>query len=172
MIQDPKDYRDEIPKLAFINAQIIQQIFPSKDFEVARQNVISLYKNQGLSEYQFNNPAYIASLLYCLIVVPKEIWAQSETSSVYRDIDQLEPCKLFDINKRPENDTSSPTFSLIRHLRNSIAHANFSVDKAMRFEFRDRPSEKEEPDWVVSINAVNMMKFLSKVGGALANAQP
>lgn len=61
--------RDEIPPRAFINAEIMQQIRDTATFTNAIKKICRKY---NIPDYQFENPAYIISLLYCLIVIPKE----------------------------------------------------------------------------------------------------
>ena len=69
------DLKKEIPQRAFINALILQSAEHTGDFRQAMQEIT---KKNGLSDYVYENPAYIVSLLYCLIVVPKEIFLQKK----------------------------------------------------------------------------------------------
>ena len=162
--------RFEIPARAFINAQIIQNVRKTPDFLSAVNSVVDIYKQQGLEEYQFENPAYVASLLYCLIVVPKELWACSPDSPIYDEIRKLNIVPLFRINITSPKFDSDPAFGLILCLRNSVAHANYSVDSDMNFTFWNTPSsKKKDKTWEAFISAQSLMDFLSKVGSLLAN---
>ena len=158
------DFRFSIPAYAFINAQVIQKARNSKDFKKAVMSVISSghYENQGLTEYEIQNHAYVVSLLYCLIVVPKELWGKKKKSIIYSQIEETNTIELFNINSTVPKDKSA--FSLIHHLRNSVSHADFSVDSHMSFIFRDNNTE-----WSASIEINDLMIFLSKVGSILAN---
>jgi hypothetical protein len=152
-------FRDEIPQRAFINAQIIQ----SADLSEVIRTVSEHY---GLKEYNIMNSAYIVSLLYCLIVIPKEAY--------WKDMDDLEPLlrKLFSIKKCKKDFDKNFTFNLIRAVRNSVAHANFSCDAQMNFTFNDKEPTKEEHHFECTITRENIIEFLSKVGAIAANARP
>lgn len=171
MKQPLRNFRHEIPARAFINAQIIQEARSTSGFENAIKKVLSMdiYKSQGLVEYQFENSAYVASLLYCLIVIPKEIWASTENSSIYDNIAKYNPLSFFKIGKESEKDRNKPIYRLIHRLRNAVSHANFSIDNDMNFMFWDMPPGKAETEWEGIIDANSLMKFLSLVGSALAN---
>ncbi|MBU2538968.1 MAG: hypothetical protein KKH22_11075 [Proteobacteria bacterium] len=166
-----KNLRHEIPARSFINAQIIQAARSTNDFKAAIQNVLSLplYSKQGLNEYQFENPAYIASLLYCLIVVPKELWAKTKDSKIYREIEKHDPQKFFQVTKSSAKDEEFPVFHFIRHIRNAVSHANYSIDINLTFTFWDMPQGKSDAEWEVVVEANNLMNFLSLVGSTLAN---
>lgn len=166
--------RHEIPARAFINAQIIREARNTPDFQKSIQKVISSpqYNAQGLDGYQYENPAYVASLLYCLIVVPKELWANPiSDDSLYAQIEEHCPKDLFHtIIAASENKKGlSPTRLVIYHLRNAVAHARYSVDSNMRFIFWDQKSESSPIYWKAEIASDKLMIFLSKVGTILAN---
>src|SRR4030043_339490 len=90
------DLRLEIPARAFLNAQIIQEVRDKSEFKQAIKTVITTghYKNQGLTEYEFQNPAYVVSLLYCLIVVPNELWGVKQKSDIYNEIENADAIQL------------------------------------------------------------------------------
>ena len=159
------DFRLQIPQFAFINAQIIQEIIPS-----IRERVINiayrLYPVLGNS-YEFQNPAYIVSLLYCLLVVPQEIWLTSKAApELNKFLSDFKPENYFELNDVKQNDKNQLKF--IRRLRNSIAHARFSINNDYSFEFQDCKPGKPI-DFKISISVINLMKFLSEVGAFLAN---
>lgn len=158
------DLRLEIPAHAFLNAQIIQEVRDKSEFKQAIKTVITTghYKNQGLTEYEFQNTAYVVSLLYCLIVVPKELWGEKKKSDIYNEIEKEDVLKLFNIKSAEQSDKSA--FSLIRHLRNAVSHADFNIDSNFSFTFRDDDSK-----WGATIGINDLMKFLSIAGRILAN---
>jgi len=165
-----RNLRHEIPARAFINAQIIQEVRSTPEFQQAIRNVLesSLYYDQGFTQYQFENPAYVVSLLYCLIVVPKELWAKS-SSDIYREIEKHNPSDLFEVQKDSQKPGGTPTYRLIHRLRNAIAHAKFAVDTNMIFTFWDMPPGVLEKEWIVRIDVQSLMVFISVVGASLAN---
>lgn len=160
------DFTSEIPQRAFINAQIIQKVISSSDFQQTIKEVADSY---GLMDYNFLNPAYISSLLYCLLVVPREVFLVDNDSN----LDQLLPAAsvlvFFDIKHDTEN-VRGRSSQFIRRLRNSVAHARFTVDNEMNFTFTDkRNCSSVQDEFVVEASASSLMLFLSKIGAFLAN---
>ena len=162
------DHRQEIPSWAFINAQIAQQAVHSGDLA---RSVRSVETHYGLSagSLRFINPAYLVSLLYCLVVVPKEVWLLSENHSVYDKIDKEWLVALFTIELSDDGFARHPVYYLIHRLRNAVAHANFSIEDDGRFAFWDRKNEKSAPYFRASISVDCMQELVSKVGALLAN---
>jgi hypothetical protein len=168
------ELKNEIPARAFINAQIIMELRDKDIFIESINKVINYpqYKDH-LSQigYQFENQAYIVSLLYCLIVVPKESW---DNSAIYDKLASEKPQDLFTLTMddshlpRIQKDYSNVEKKLIYRLRNSVSHANYSINDTLEFTFWDMiPNNPKE--WEVKIKSNNLMIFLSKVGSILAN---
>jgi hypothetical protein len=157
-----KNLAAEIPQLAFINAQIIQRVIDSVAFQAAARAVSGGY---GIRDYQFMNPAYVASLLYCLLVVPRQLFV--EGNEVFWD-SQVPPATIsshFAIKTAaPEVLQKSSRF--LRRLRNAVAHARFEVDENLMFVFRDG---RNVVDFEVQASKDQLMEFLSDVGSKLAN---
>lgn len=162
------DYTREIPSWAFINAQIAQKAVHSGDLA---RSVRSVEENYGLppESFSFINPAYMVSLLYCLIVVPKEIWSLKESHPVYVEIDKNWLLGLFKIELSDDRFARHPVYYLINHLRNAIAHANFAIEDNGRFRFWDRKNKSSAPYFRASMSKDNLEIFLSKIGAHLAN---
>jgi hypothetical protein len=169
------DLKKEIPQQAFINAEILQIAESTGNFHQAMQEITQKY---GLSGYVYKNPAYIVSLLYCLIVVPKEIFAEGNEEAINRRIAAREMASLFtfkidepkfDRARNKELRTASDDAFLIRRIRNSLAHVNYEVDESMTFTFRDKFPNSTRWEFEVTIGRDNLMKFLSKLGADLAN---
>ena len=72
------NFTKDIPQRAFINAEILQTALPTEGFQQAIQDIAKKYK---LNDYIYTNPAYCVSLLYCLIVVPKELFVKKKCRS-------------------------------------------------------------------------------------------
>lgn len=164
------DLRSEIPKRAFLNAEITQEMVKTSAFSECLKMVQQKY---DLQEYQFLNPAYVISLLYCLLVVPKEIWLKGDPHHpIYLEIGKRNPLKYFKLEVPIDTGDRffrSPVYSLLRGLRNSVAHARFAVDQDMTFTFWDQRNENAPEHFRVSISADSLMAFLSQVGSLLAN---
>lgn len=161
------DVRTEIPALAYVNAQIIQEAnrMGSLD-EPIRQVEI----NYGLpvGSLRILNPAHLIGLLYCLIVVPKELWLKNDAHPIFEQIDPkrllafvsvLEGAKVFD---------KSPAYSLLRHLRNAIAHARFELIED-NFIFWDQDLKSDRETFRATLSLQKLSEFVSYVGPVLAN---
>lgn len=157
------NFRDEIPQRAYINAQIIQLAEKQEAFARCTQEVCESY---GIKSYRVTNPAHAAGLLYCLVVVPRELW---RSQNLLERVKALEPQKLFKIIVSPLS--KDPIDGFIRHLRNAVAHADFSVTKDGVFTFRDRRNRDNPPKFEAEISSENLAIFLSSVGAEMANAR-
>ncbi|MCI5157418.1 MAG: hypothetical protein D3906_03080 [Candidatus Electrothrix sp. AUS1_2] len=163
------DHRKDIPSWAFINAQIAQEAIRSGDLA---RSIRSIEDHYGLppESFSFINPAYVLSLLYCLIVVPKEIWPIRKDHPVYSEI--AKDClmrDLFKVELSYEQFERHQVYHLIHHLRNAIAHANFSIQDNGRFVFWDQKRKTSAPYFRASLSKDNLEVFISKIGARLAN---
>lgn len=165
------NYRNEIPLRALLNAAIVDRAVQTTQFEECVREVLTLAGSQG-AEYQFKNPAFICGLLYCLIVVPKEVWISSEADPVYRKLESESVVDLFDIRLKDHAFDTKPTYFLLHRLRNAIAHANFEVDQSQAFLFRDRKDKAAAHFWEAWVSNANLFRFLNSVSHALEETYP
>lgn len=158
------DFRAEIPTRSFINALIIEEAVETRSFQDCVQQTLSKIR-LPIAEYQFVNPAHLVGLLYCLVVVPKEIWLLPQNHILYKRLkEEAELEKLFSITLRDPKFDSDPVYYLMHRLRNAIAHANFSIDESQAFEFWDGPGKNEPANWKASITSLNLLKFVNWLG--------
>lgn len=163
------DHRLDVPSWAFTNGQIAREAVLSGDLA---RSVRSVEIEYGLNEgaLRFINPAHLASLLYCLIVVPKEVWLLSENHSVYDSIEREWMVAVFAIEQDDNGDMAKhPVYYLIHHLRNAVAHANFSIENDGQFKFWDQKTKTSPVYFRASITEKCLYEFLEKVGALLAN---
>ncbi len=157
-----KNLAAEIPQRAFINAEVIQRVHDSGAFQAAVHEVAGGY---GIRDYQFMNPAYIVSLLYCLLVVPRQLFVEGNEVFWDSHVPQARISAYFTIKAAaPESFQKSSQF--LRRLRNAVAHARFEVDENLMFVFRDGRTAVE---FEVQVSADRLMAFLSDIGSTLAN---
>jgi hypothetical protein len=154
------DFTDEIPQRAFIDAQVLQLAVASDHIRHSLEAVSRQYNLEG---YRLLGPAHAAGLLYCLIVVPRELWWSPE---LLARIEVHNPLAFFSFSATPES-----VEQLIRHLRNAVAHADFSVSSSGTFTFYDRRTRGETPRFVATIELPQLQVFLSVVGTEMANAR-
>ena len=166
-----------IPSYAFINAQIIQDLYPVTGFQDHVRESVGL--RYALKEWEFMNPAYVASLLYCLIVVSRHVFVSDKAEEAFWDqqVQASQMSAYFNINKAGPGDTKRSS-QLLRRLRNSIAHVRYDIItdahespnwRNAKFIFRDRLPRANFDDFEASASSANVMKFLSEIGAKLAN---
>lgn len=160
------NFRDEIPKMAFLNAQIVQLAERSKQpFQDCVRTVCDSY---GIESYGLTNPAHAIGLLYCLVVVPREAWW---TESLLKRVEAHKAAiQLFRVKIPQPKETEGAVGDLIRHLRNAVAHADFSVAADGTWTFRDRWRRNDPPVFEAEISSDGLAAFLSTVGAEMANA--
>ncbi|MCC7147515.1 MAG: hypothetical protein IT443_13825 [Phycisphaeraceae bacterium] len=159
------NFRWQIAQCAYLNAQVIQDAL--EDGNLGR-SLAKWTTHYGIPNWNLKNPAYIASLLYCLIVVPKEIWDPPSNDTIYNLLDKDKPLRLFQVTTWAPPNNEHPLRDFIRHLRNAIAHVNFASDSQENYEFWDKSRNGTE-NFKVSITVDALGRFLSTVGAQLAN---
>jgi hypothetical protein len=115
------------------------------------------------------NLAHVLSLLYCLIVVPKELWATDKFPDALSKIDANWLLGLVSITLKPPDFDQDPVNRFFRHLRNAIAHVRFQVDDRGNFSFWDQKNENATPHFRARFTQTGLEQFLSRIGPALAN---
>jgi hypothetical protein len=161
------DVRTEIPALAWINAQIIQEAERMGSLNGPTRQVETFY---GLpaGSLRILNPAHLIGLLYCLIVVPKELWFKDESHPVFTRIHYDKLVGLISVSKKTGKFDTHPSYRLLRHLRNSVAHARFAlVDD--KFEFWDQEPRTDRETFRATSSLAQLSEFVSYVGPILAN---
>lgn len=164
------DHRKEIPTWSLINAKVIEKAVHTDDFAHCVREIEGMIKvAPGSLKNVFPNSAHMISLLYCLIVVPKEVWLLSENHAIYANIDKNWLLSLFSVEMAEDRFSSHPVYYLIHHLRNAVAHARFSISDDERFTFWDQLREGTPPYFRASVSFVSLGEFLVKVGRLFAD---
>jgi HEPN pEK499 p136 len=166
------DLRLDIPGKAYIASQLISllerggTLFEAKKCLFSDAPYSTTFKDKDIYQYRIHDHSLIISVMYCVIVVPREVLDLPRDHQIYSDFDEQGVIKLFSISE-PVNCDS---YQLIRFLRNSVAHALFSI----REESRDSVSYEfwsdRAPNFRAKIGQSDLMRFLSTVGVRLANA--
>lgn len=164
------DNRSEIPAKAYINAQIIEQAERTGAFDEPTRQVENMWnlKKGVLKRLGIANSAHLAGLLYCLFVVPKELWLETEHHPVIDEIDEEKLLSLVAVEKRSKAFDKTPRYSLLRHLRNAIAHVRFTIIEGA-FTFWDQDPKTSEEIFRATFARENLMEFIAYVGPLLAN---
>ncbi len=117
---------------------------------------------EGPSEHEpwlFRNASWIAYALYCMIVVPKEIYNDQEELCLYNGLEERNAFSLFEIVG--ERCAGRGVQCHFKSLRNAIAHVNYHVAEEGVL-FRNFPSGKDKSvaNWEASISQEDLWKFL------------
>jgi len=153
-----------IPSLSYINTKVITDL--ERESETFRQIISEkaetlypgVYNNREV--FRLNNQSHIAGLLYCLLVVPREIWARDRSHSIYSDLDKHGIMKFFNIIL-PTG--SMDNFKLIRHLRNCIAHARFEIAQPDIWIFEDADPNTAKLSFQATTDLGHLSGFLEIV---------
>lgn len=161
------DVRTEIAALAFVNAQIIQEAERTRALIEPTRRVEKMYGFPAGS-LRLVNPAHLIGLLYCLFVVPKELWVKDGSYPVFSDIEPDKFVGLISVSKKTVAFDRNPGYQLLRHLRNSIAHVRFTLigDK---FEFWDIETKTRQEIFRGACSLAELSELVSHVGAILAN---
>lgn len=156
-----RDSRQDIPQWTWYNGQFLFQFYdqlkdnPQKSISDFFSEFLISQSLQNLDVYHTKNPGTVILLMYGLLVIPKEIWEKENTD--------------FSFNTRSKFKFIIPkynninTLDFLRFLRNSLAHANFSID-ATSSKLTFWNCFKEERNFEVEISYANLGQFISEIG--------
>lgn len=146
---------ETIPFIAYLNYVFIDKL-AQNDFFKSGENEIG--EQYGI-KYFYHNPAETISRLYCLLVVPKEIWGSNQKySDLLGTIDENKTLNLFSFIRRRE---ISLKYTL-RSLRNAISHAHF-ISERNGFTFWDIDMKGIE-HFRVFISHRNLNSLIADIG--------
>ena len=158
--------RQEIPQWTWYNGQFLFQFDeelkknPDKTIAQFFSDFLAKEGIKNLGFYHTKNQGVAILLLYGLLVIPKEIWEKSSTNF------QFTTRGKFSIKPPTEINLSSLKF--LQLLRNSLAHANFSIDiSSSRLTFWNNRNEIK--NFEVEISFADLGEFLSEIGKYYVN---
>lgn len=160
--------REEIPVWTWFNGQLLFQ-FDEQLRQNPTQSISQFFTDflisQGIENHNFyhtKNQGTVILLMYGLLVVPKEIWEKDGTEFRFITRDKF----LVNIPTDDHLDTSN----FLRRLRNSLSHANFSIDVSQaRVTFWDNRLKDGKRNFEVEIAWEDLGKFLAEVGKYYVN---
>ena len=159
---------EKIPRIAYIEAQILHRASGQGLLVPVVRAVETEY---GLQSGSLGSGVFletrITSLLYSLIVVPKEFWNLGQNHPIYGQINRFWSIKKVTIYL-DESHWENPTYRFVHHLRNAVAHVNYEFKRG-EFEFWDQ--FKEKPKYRAKLSTEQMQDFLEVVGSLLANSE-
>lgn len=155
----------EIPQWSWYNGQFLFAIDDALNTcgdEITVKKFMEEFKEKhGLTNFPFNlkNQGAVISLLYTLLVVPREIWEPKKGNGT-----------AFAFTTRPKftitigQDLCSDVWEFLRLMRNSVGHANFNIDiNNAEYKFWNMtPSGNRNFEAI--INHCDLGEFLSEIG--------
>lgn len=162
------DLKLDVPARAYINAQLLLllekggTLFEAKKELFSKESYVEVELNSY--DYQINDHSLAISLLYCIIVVPREILDLPENHMIFKYFDEKQVTNFFTINEPKQINSKL----LIERLRNSVAHALFSITNVTGiglYKFWN-----DQKPFNATINHDELLKFLSIIGQRLTNA--
>jgi hypothetical protein len=163
------DYETDLPAMAFVEHQILAQAIAQNALAPAARAIERRY---GVKEGYFGSGIFfqtrVVSLLYCLIVIPREIWDIKGDHSALENVSRNWNINCIQI-LNGESGKNLNHSSFVRRLRNAISHAKFRFEKNGDFVFWDQNPRKSDPEFRARINKSDMEGFLSTVGAIFAN---
>ena len=158
----------DIPRLAFIEAQIIHRAARAGALKPFVRDVELQYKAEhGTLGTGVFLETRILGLLYFLILVPKELWGLDSSYQIYTRLENSFPMSDVTVTV-DESRYSGQLYKFVHHLRNALGHVRFKFE-AGSFEFWDwDPRAKVEPYRAI-IQLPKLISFLEVVGSDLAN---
>lgn len=161
---------DQISIGCAVNSAIINDVmtkgngsFNDSCVEVPKKyNIVSPVPNMP---WPFQNASWEAYKLYCMIVVPKELYKLPQDDQFYLDLVNKDVLRNFTIEIQRKTFQESPLYHF-NSLRNSISHVNYSIEKNGDFVMWDHPPGKEAEEfwhWHIKITKDNMHLFLGEI---------
>ena len=169
IMDKPYDLRLDLPARAYINAQLLALIERGATLLEAKKHLFStnpLYRDHEFDVYGWPIQDYsqLLGLLYCAVVVPREILDLPANHTLYRELHDADLLTLFDIRKPNPCDP----FALIRGVRHAVAHALFEI-KVEKAEVCYR-FWNDRQDFEVQISEPALRKSVELIGSRLSSA--
>jgi len=156
-----EDRRIQIPTQCWVNIVIIDRLQQTSLF---KQYCVEVPRKGGFkgpeseSEWPFMNLSWGAYMMYCLVVVPKELYNLPKDDPFYIDLQKRNVMQYFTITKERETFAKDPRYHL-KKLRNAISHVNFTIDAKNVLTFWDhrKPNNRH---WEARATEKQLLNFL------------
>lgn len=165
------DLRLDVPIRAFINASLQLLLEKGGTFWDAKKQLFSqeVYRKQDMEQqvygYSLCDHSWAIGLLYCTIVVPKEFLRLPPNHRIYREFDARVATRRFTVVEPSKMDS----YQFLHCLRNSVAHALFSVTESNGEPHYTFWTDRE-PIFRATIGHKGLIEFINAVGRPLIDA--
>ena len=158
--------RLQIPIGCALNVLIIGEL---KRTDIFKEKCIEVPLKIGATppvkgeEWPFFNLSWGSYMMYCLIVVPKEIFDLSKEDEFYQ-FENKDILQSFEFKKRNEKSSfdQDPKHHL-RKLRNAISHVHYEIDDNDILTLWDTYPNSGKINWEVRIGHSEMLTFLEEM---------
>ncbi len=156
--------------MCMLLAELSHKKFLESDFykDHCFQKEKSQFKEILSSSGGIGNPATLQTMLYLLLVCPRESLNKTEKQELDQTINDF--CKklnLSDYNSSYSSDTKSIDFS--RHLRNAIAHSLCEYLSAGKMVFKDINPQNTKETFEIKIDSNNIEQLLASLQMQIIN---
>ena len=152
----------EIPRMAFVEAQVLQH---PMTLEACRSVIPEIERQYQVPTGSLGDGIFyqsrILSLLYTLIVFPKEVWSLDQADPLYDEVSKKVDIDGF-VVRSGRQDFKDPHYNLVHRIRNAVAHANIEF-KEPNIIFQDRNG------WQATASLEVVWRFLTEIGAIMAN---
>lgn len=165
------DRKKDISLGCAVNVAIISQLSST---DVFRQKCIDVPPMLGVKPpvqgdaWPFFNLSWGAYLMYCLLVVPKELYDLPKDDDFYVGFQNVNVMKDFTIKKERKSFSDDPRYHF-NSIRNAVSHLNYKISTDDILTLWDHPpgkKDKKDWHWEVGIKHKDMLEFLSKIAEA------
>ena len=162
--------KEDIPAYAYIEQQILGRAVSSGSLESHIRDVESEYcLPSGFLRYGLFWETRLLSLLYTLILFPKEHWKLDRDDPIYGHIEQKWCVSAASVITQDEKFGSS-VYGFVHRLRNALAHARIEFNEnEIRISDARNVNGQEVEVFCARITKAESEKFLETVGSILAN---
>jgi hypothetical protein len=161
-----EDRRLQIPTACWVNLAIIDRLQGTETF---RKYCIEVPQEAGFlsptpdEPWPFMNLSWGAYMLYCLLVVPKELYQLAKDDPFYKSLKARHAMADFSFKKQKCGFDEDPLYHL-KSLRNAVSHVNFRIDTSNTLVFWDHPPRRPtERHWEVWVAHDDLIQFLHVV---------
>jgi hypothetical protein len=152
--------KNEIPRWGWYNGMFLHKLDdairkqPNQTISEFHKSFIDAQLN-GIA-FPLQNQGLAISLLYMLLVVPREMWESSQQVGTQFEFNTKH---LFTFRTGATDDN----WQFIRLMRNAISHANFEMDKSGTYVFWNTNNAGIK-NFEVSIIHISLFEFISEIG--------
>jgi len=152
--------KNEIPKWGWYNGLFMFEFYDALQCK-GFQDIVNFYdsfrkRNLNGIEFPLKNQGLSISLLFMLLVIPRELWENEQNKGTRFDF----KTRCYFSFQEGEN---FDTWDFLRCMRNSVSHANFDMNKDGEYTFWNEQNNGNI-NFKVSIMHSKLFLFITEIG--------